>query len=220
MTTLSVTPPTVVSDEAAGRALTRGTAFVVGAAGLVVAALGVAWTGVSLAPEGPERALAIDGIFDVAVAIFASALMLAVLLVGSAASDRSSATGLTWITAIGAGTLAVVSALRAGGSIPESAQLSVAGLFLVLLIAWLAAIGRAGRRTGVFGRGLSRFASILALGLALALMLLVFGAVFPEDTRGRAVVFTLGAIPGVLAWVALPIWWVVAAFRMFPSQRR
>lgn len=203
-------------EEAAMRFLIRAAALLTGVAASVAAALGVAHT--VLAVAGPERAAAVAPSFAFAVGVWAAAQGVTALMLGMAFAPRRRLAGLTWALTVMSGILAVTAFLHAGGVVDTGAFATVAGIFAIAFVAWMIVAVPAGIRAGALGSGMQAFAwGIIAVG-SLAIALAAVAGIAAPGSRLEEIVSALAAGPGVVAWLALPVWWLVAAFRLFPRH--
>lgn len=78
----------------------------------------------------------------------------------------------------------------------------------ILTILWVGGISGAGRRTGVLPDRLTGFGRLLGLGLGVALVSLVVGALVTV-VADVAPAWVIGGLPGYAVWLLLPVWTLV-----------
>jgi hypothetical protein len=108
--------------------------------------------------------------------------------------------------AMGMGALAAAGPLLVAGRISLETQFLVAGLALPAVFGWLLRVNRTGRLTGLLPAGLARFGERIGLAALLGTALAALGLVFPMGSAAQYVILGLAAIPGLPAYLALPVW--------------
>ncbi|HEX5858100.1 MAG TPA: hypothetical protein VFY91_08335 [Microbacterium sp.] len=203
-------------EEAAMRALVRAAVLLTGAAAAIAAVLGVVHT--VLAVAGADRAAAVAPAFSFAVGVWGAVQAVTVLMLGMAFAQRPRLAMLTWMTALLSGVLSVTAFLHASATVSGGVLATAAGLFAIVFVLWLGVAVRAGVRSGALGSGMHAFALVLIAVGSFALGLAFVAGLAAPGSRLQEITSALAAGPGVVAWLAMPVWWLVAAFRLFPTR--
>ncbi|HEY5878860.1 MAG TPA: hypothetical protein VIU11_08115 [Nakamurella sp.] len=106
--------------------------------------------------------------------------------------------------------LAAGGPLLVGGVITLETQFVVAGVGLPVIFGWLWRASRAARRTGVLPPRTARFGEIVGMTALAATGLAAIGAVLPAGSAAQYVVLGLAAVPGLPAYLAFPVWEILA----------
>ncbi|MET0735750.1 MAG: hypothetical protein ABWY55_08925 [Microbacterium sp.] len=138
-------------------------------------------------------------------------LVLAVLLFAYVARARWWFWALTALVVISTIVFAAVSWNFIEGRMTLGDQFAAAGPQIALLVAWMVSAGVTGARAGVLPRWMRAFAFVLVA--AIAVCATIFGISFAVPPAGgwRTILTLAGAIPGFLAWTAIPVWWICVA---------
>ena len=217
ISTAPVSPAFELPDEeAAMRALVRAAVLLTGVAAAIAAVLGVVHT--VLAVAGADRAAAVAPAFSFAVGVWAGIQALTVLMLGIAFAQRPRVAMLTWTLTVLSGALSVTAFLHAAGTVTSGVFATAAGLFAIVFVVWLSVAVRAGVSSGALGAGMHAFALVLIAVGSFALALAFVAGIAAPGSRLQEIAGALAAGPGVVAWLAMPVWWLVAAFRLFPTR--
>ncbi|REJ05118.1 hypothetical protein DY023_11085 [Microbacterium bovistercoris] len=123
-------------------------------------------------------------------------------------------TGLT-IVALVAG--AVVTGRMLAGEATLDTQFLFAIPMIVLMFATLLAAGlrvlRDRRHPTVIGRRTARWAMITGGAGIAAMLLFALAYAFPAGSAGQLAFFIVGGVPGAVAYVGYPVWWLVLGLR-------
>ncbi|WP_022888536.1 hypothetical protein [Agromyces italicus] len=164
---------------------------------------------------------------DVLLIVMVPAQAVAMVLVWRAIRPAPIVAGLTWLTIAALVAAATVTARMLAGAATLDTQFMFAVPQIVLMFWWLLAVGlRALRRRrdaapdaardaapDALTRGLARWAVITGgAGLA-ALLLFALAYVFPAESAGRLAFFVIGGVPGAVAYLGFPVWWLMLGVR-------
>ena len=138
-------------------------------------------------------------------------LVVAVLLFAYVARARWWFWALTALVVISTIVFAVVSWNFIEGRMTLGDQFSAAGPQIALLVAWMVCAGVVGARAGVLPRWMRTFGVVLVAAIAVCAALFAISFAVPPTSGWRTILTLGGAIPGFIAWTAIPIWWICVA---------
>ena len=111
---------------------------------------------------------------------------------------------------VAAAAFALAGPLLVGGVITLQVQFVVAGVGLPVIFGWLWRACGAARRTGMLPPQTTRFGELVAIVALAATGLAAIGAVLPAESVAQYVVLGLAAVPGLPAYLAFPVWEILA----------
>lgn len=118
--------------------------------------------------------------------------------------------GLSVAALVASGALAAAGPLLVAGAITLQAQFVVAGLGLPVIFGWLWRAGRAARRSGRLPARVARFGEVVGLAALVATGVAAVGVALPAGSAAQVVVLGAAALPGLPAYLAFPVWLVLA----------
>jgi hypothetical protein len=152
------------------------------------------------------------------VGSLASALMIPVALsLRSLLPDDRAVGPVQGVGLASMGVLTVGGPLLVLGVVPFETSTAVTLGAAMVLAGWLLTVNRWMRRQGTLRPSLARFgevvgASTLAAGAGAGAALLLL----PEHSAARLVALAVAGVPGVLAWLATPVWFLRLGSRAAP----
>lgn len=177
---------------------------------------------------------------DVLSVVMVPAQSIAMVLVWRALRPAPIVAALTWLTIAALVAAAVVTVRMLAGAATLETQFLFAIPQIVLMFGWLLAVGlhrlrEHGRRDADHSRDLDRAREpdrardpdeplLLTRGLAIwavvagaagiaGLMLFSLAYAFPAESAGQLAFFIAGGVPGAIAYVVFPFWWLVLGLR-------
>ncbi|MFC4138511.1 MULTISPECIES: hypothetical protein [unclassified Microbacterium] len=124
---------------------------------------------------------------------------------------------LTWLTIAALFAGAVVTAMMLAGLATLDTQYVFAIPMIVLMFAALLAAGlrvlRDRAHQTAIAPGAARWAVITGASGIVALLIFALGFLFPAGSAVQLVVFIVGGIPGAIAYLGYPVWWLVLGLR-------
>jgi hypothetical protein len=114
--------------------------------------------------------------------------------------------------------VAILQLLLVAGVLEFDVQLVlVVATFLVVYV-WLIAVSSTGHRHGTLPRSVTRFGLLLGVSYPVGLVIAAAGLLFPSDSAAQLAFVAPGAVIMAAAWLALPLWPLVLARRVFSKS--
>lgn len=134
-------------------------------------------------------------------------LLLIPLVIGLGAGVLPARTGgwILFATTASSGTAAVGSALLVVGVLPFGVSTAISVSALMVQAGWLVAVGTGLRRVRGWQR-LGRGGRWIGVGVWAGAILVAASLLFGWGTPAQVIVMITGIVPGLLAWMAWPIW--------------
>ena len=92
----------------------------------------------------------------------------------------------------------------------------VVAAFLVVFV-WVLAVSRTAYRTGALPRRIARAGLLIGSAFPLGLAVVAIALLAPDGTPARYIGFGVGGVIGGAAWLALPVWPLLLAGRVFST---
>ncbi len=118
--------------------------------------------------------------------------------------------GLSATAVLASAAFAVAGPLLVAGRITLETQFAVAGVGLPVIFGWLWRANRASRRSGLLPPRTARLGRWIGVVALAATGLAGVGALLPFGSPAQVIVVAAAAIPGLPAYLAFPVWQVLA----------
>lgn len=127
---------------------------------------------------------------------------------------------LTWLTIAALAANAAVSGMLLAGTASLDTQYLFAIPMIILMFGALLAAGirmlRDRREPPALGRRTARWAVVIGAAGIAALLLFSLAYLFPDGSAGQLALFIIGGVPGGIAYLGYPAWWLALGLR--PSR--
>jgi hypothetical protein len=113
--------------------------------------------------------------------------------------------------AVASSAIVVLQVLLVGGFLDFIVEAPLVTLCTLVVFGWVLITSRHGHRTGVLPRGLTRLGTLLALGFAAGMLLVLPALLLPAGSLAQYIGFGVGLVAGASGWLAFPIWVLLLA---------
>lgn len=149
--------------------------------------------------------------------VLAPALIVASVLVWRMLTPGVIVGALTIIVSAGYVAMSVVTALMLAGRATLDTQYLAAVPTILAQFGWFIAVGFVGVRRASLTRLLSRGAFVLGIAGLAAIAVFAVGFAMPTGSAAQSILYLVGGIPGGVAFVLVPVWWILLGVRAAPN---